>query len=635
MPRRVYALLFGLTLLARLWVLNEAAPGKALPNRVVGLPLKHGQAPIEQYAGHIRVREWKTSDGRDAHASLFYWYFPAIAPQADGGGPPPPLLLWIQGGPGASSMIGLFTEMGPLMFDDAGELVRRNLTWANEYDILFVDQPVGTGYSYVHPPQNYTMAQLQGAPLGDDDDDDEYSGRDGGAAATGIGDVGVPPFNMTHIEAIAKEVREFADRLPEPSWPKGLEQFRWLLGRRSPPGPSGGTSLLSGSADAYAGKQIWEPDASPRLKVSEGGDASEKRTFNIADSLDYNYHHYHSGDNGEGTPSPWEAIGLDPDDESGDYVDGYVTNMRAVGKDMWEFMQRFYDMYPHLRERDFYITSESYGGKYVPGIATYIDEMNNKLRQEGSDSDAGRVINLRGMAIGNSWVDPLAQVPLHGTLGLYMGLLGEREAAVVDALAFRAVNLTLGGELERATEARLDMFDYFKNVTGGVNWYDIRRGDRAYDRRAQNQFLNDADTKRKLHVDSEVEFKKDPGVYINLKADVMRSSMPLYPQLIEKYGVVLYQGQFDYRDGVVSNTAWIDRLKWARAEEFRRARREIWRVPDKYGGGLAGYRQRGGRLGHWVISRAGHMAPGDNPAACLDMLRSMVENQATTTSVSE
>lgn len=57
-----------------------------------------------------------------------------------------PLIIWLQGGPGASSTgYGNFAELGPLNMD----LETRNSTWVRNANVLFIDNPVGSGFSYV------------------------------------------------------------------------------------------------------------------------------------------------------------------------------------------------------------------------------------------------------------------------------------------------------------------------------------------------------------------------------------------------------------------------------------------------------------------------------------------------------
>ena len=69
--------------------------------------------------------------------------------------PKHPIILWLNGGPGSSSQLGNFMELGPYFVKPAHmspyEIVKNNYTWIKEYNVLFVDQPVGTGLSYADP----------------------------------------------------------------------------------------------------------------------------------------------------------------------------------------------------------------------------------------------------------------------------------------------------------------------------------------------------------------------------------------------------------------------------------------------------------------------------------------------------
>lgn len=83
-------------------------------------------------------------------AHMFYWLY--YTTHADGYHTRP-LVIWFQGGPGASGCgYGNFEEIGPLDVN----LVERNTTWIKEANVLFVDHPVGTGYSYVEDPSLFT-----------------------------------------------------------------------------------------------------------------------------------------------------------------------------------------------------------------------------------------------------------------------------------------------------------------------------------------------------------------------------------------------------------------------------------------------------------------------------------------------
>ncbi|XP_047308702.1 serine carboxypeptidase-like 51 [Impatiens glandulifera] len=78
-------------------------------------------------------------------AHMFWWLYRSPQRVEDPSNPWP-IILWLQGGPGGSGVgFGNFGEIGPL--DE--ELKPRNSTWLTKADLLFVDNPVGTGYSYV------------------------------------------------------------------------------------------------------------------------------------------------------------------------------------------------------------------------------------------------------------------------------------------------------------------------------------------------------------------------------------------------------------------------------------------------------------------------------------------------------
>ena len=71
----------------------------------------YGYPPSKQYAGYISASDGNSS--MDGKIHMHYWFV-----ESEGDPSTDPLLVWSNGGPGASSVFGLVTELGPLMLSD-------------------------------------------------------------------------------------------------------------------------------------------------------------------------------------------------------------------------------------------------------------------------------------------------------------------------------------------------------------------------------------------------------------------------------------------------------------------------------------------------------------------------------------
>lgn len=66
-----------------------------------------------------------------------------------------PLLLWLNGGPGYSSLYGTFNENGPYVVKENLTLELRNTSWNREFSVLYIDNPVGAGFSFTENEKGY------------------------------------------------------------------------------------------------------------------------------------------------------------------------------------------------------------------------------------------------------------------------------------------------------------------------------------------------------------------------------------------------------------------------------------------------------------------------------------------------
>jgi len=108
-------------------------------------PKALGVDKVKQYSGYLDDEE------EDKH--LFYWFFESRNdPEND------PVVLWLNGGPGCSSLTGLFMELGPSSIDEHGELVFNPYSWNANASVIFLDQPVNVGYSYSGGSVSNTIA---------------------------------------------------------------------------------------------------------------------------------------------------------------------------------------------------------------------------------------------------------------------------------------------------------------------------------------------------------------------------------------------------------------------------------------------------------------------------------------------
>ncbi|PUZ39862.1 hypothetical protein GQ55_9G377400 [Panicum hallii var. hallii] len=122
---------------------------------ITHLPGFQGRLPFYLQTGYVEADK---SNG----IRLFYYFIHSERSPADD-----PLVLWLTGGPGCSVLTALAYEIGPLRFDlhsyidGVPRLVHKKDSWTKVSNVIFLDSPVGTGFSYSDTEQGYQSSDTK------------------------------------------------------------------------------------------------------------------------------------------------------------------------------------------------------------------------------------------------------------------------------------------------------------------------------------------------------------------------------------------------------------------------------------------------------------------------------------------
>lgn len=379
-------------------------------------------------------------------SNLYFWYFPSFSKKANA-----PVLLWLQGGPGASSLFGLFTELGPLVLKKDG-FATRKYHWALNAHLIFIDNPVGTGFS----------------------------------------------FTKNNI--------------------------------------------------------------------------------------------------------------------------GYCTDEKCIATALYNSLEQFFTLFHELKTNDFFITGESYAGKYIPSLAMEIHRNNvveSKLR-----------INLKGMAIGSGYCDPINQLN-YGAYLYQHGLIDFNQLKIFNKYQKQIVSdimkdnwVEAGLLLDQLMDGDLRNFSYFKMFTGFNYYYNFLQTEDQDDMSLFTDLLNNNDIRRSVHVGG-LAFNDGHQVLLYLLKDLLKSVSTDVSVLLSEYRVLFFNGQLDIIVAYPLTVNFLRNLNFTSADDYRVAARKIWRVGDD----IAGYVKRAGNLTEVLVRNAGHMVPRDQPKWAFDLITRFVKNK--------
>ncbi|XP_071722262.1 serine carboxypeptidase 1-like [Rutidosis leptorrhynchoides] len=410
-------------------------------DKISYLPGQPKGVDFDQYSGYITV---------DAKAGrrLFYYFVESPTNASD-----KPLVLWLNGGPGCSSMIGAFQELGPFRINSDGKTLYKNpYAWNNAANVLFLESPAGVGFSYSKTPLGY----------------------------------------------------------------------------------------------------------------------------------------YESGD-------------------------------KETAKGSYTFLVNWLQRFPHYKNRDFFITGESYAGHYVPQLAYTLLAMNK-------NPDHTTFINLKGIAIGNAWIDDCTGYK--GMIDYFWShalISDETHASLNKNCDYDSGNYSKAcekadgeGSLEMGY---IDIYNIYAPLClpsqslGKINSVSIKEFDPCSDD-YMDSYLNRENVQAALHVKptnwskcGEVEWADSPTTVLPIIRQIMASGINVW----------IYSGDTDGRVPVTSTRYAINLLRIPVQNHWR-----PWYSKGEVGGYVVGYK---GGLTFVTVRGAGHLVPSYQPERALTMFSAFLQGK--------
>jgi vitellogenic carboxypeptidase-like protein len=297
---------------------------------------------------------------------------------------------------------------------------------------------------------------------------------------------------------------------------------------------------------------------------------------------------------------------------------GYSNNEVDVAANLFEGLQQFFTLFSDQAHNQFYVSGESYAGKYVPAISY-------KIYQEGSAAK----FNLTGLIIGDGLIDPESQ-SRYAELLYQVGMLDENEALEFYAQQNQAVDLIQKKDFLGAFKIFDELLNgdltgfpsYFTNVTGSTNYFNFLLTSSPADQDYAGEYQVSDAVRKALHVGNST-FGDGKKVEEHLTNDIMDSVKPWLQELLDHYRVLLYSGQLDVIVGAPLTAHMITTFEWSGAKAWPDAEKRIWKVDPK-DEEVAGYVRNVNQFYYVIVRNAGHMVPYDQPRAALNMVNNFI-----------
>ncbi len=337
-----------------------------------------------------------------------------------------------------------------------------------------------------------------------------------------------------------------------------------------------------------------------------------------------------------------------------DTTEDYKANDASAALDNYNLIQAFFVRFPELAKNSLYLTSESYGGHYLPTLSKVIVDKNSEAQNPR--------LNFKGFAVGNPATTEYSITP--AMLDTYWGhqiipkTLWDKWTSKCGDFGHKAKNA------EECESYFLEIYAKVSDINPYALDYPVCQSDSQPLPRGQSAallrhalshmkeeskralrltdeyepceddylstYLNRADVKEALHVKSDITWSDCSRTINYAHGEVYEDMTTYYRYLLEgndKYDIdiLVYSGDDDSVCATIGTQDWIYDLGYApqSGKEWK-----AWKTED---GNLAGYltKFKGARLAFATVHGAGHEVPTYKPAAGLQMFTNFIAGDLT------
>lgn len=331
-----------------------------------------------------------------------------------------------------------------------------------------------------------------------------------------------------------------------------------------------------------------------------------------------------------------------------DDKDDYQADDASTAADNYNLIQQFFQRFPELSKNKMYISSESYGGHYMPTLAKEIVDQNTAGQNPH--------LNFKGFAVGNPFTEVWSGFP--AMMQTYWGhqmIAGpvwkefneECVSAVIPNLTkceaiFMDVYLGVGNINPYAIDypvcldtvkapGRAQRHALLSNILGDSNpeLYKALLGSDNYEPCSEDyttEYLNLPSVKEAIHVKSDVKWEMCSYTTRYKQSDGKNSMVPIYSYLIDgnyDLDILVFSGDDDAVCGTVGVQHWIWELGY----------KVTGRMYQHYevAGQMAGYATKwaDAKLGFVTVHGAGHEVPAYKPEVALHVWKKYLNGEWT------